>query len=809
MRKLDRFILKSYVGPFAATLLVVIFILMMEFLWLYIDELVGKGLGLRVIMEFLMWGVLTVLPLALPLSTLLAAVMTVGGMAEKNELFAMKSSGLPLTRIFAPIIGAAVVISVGAWFSGNYLVPKAYNEIFTLRDDIGRTKSEIKIPTGVFYEGIDGYILHVEKQNDEGTMYGVLVYDHTNRGGGNKTITVADSASMVMSKGKDYLLFDMYDGESYRETNDMRYRDTTLQLETIRFSKQELVIPLKNYAFRKSEDTRFGDQAKSMRLKDLHYEQDSLQRTRMDIQRKQYRYFLMLGYLHKHEQLDTSKVFAHSIPFEDEKFMKWDERGKEERAYQNASDKIQEISNVLATNKNELYEVDFYLRRASVEILKRLAQALACFILLFVGAPIGTLVKKGGLGVGAIISVMFFLLYYVIDIIGTKLANDGAMNIAAGVFISTFAFTIIGTLLMKNAVNDAQLFSMDSIKFWWKRKIRRFKSIFHKNRIVFMGTPEFAVASLDALVSKGYKVVGVVTVADKPSGRGLQMNESAVKKYALSHNIPVLQPLKLKDPEFLNALRKWKADLFVVVAFRMLPEDVWRMPKFGTFNLHAALLPQYRGAAPINWAVINGEKMTGVTSFMIDKDIDTGGIMLRQESRISETDTAGDVHDALMEIGSKIVVETVEGIFLNNIETRVQRSFIQGSEILKIAPKISRELCHIDWNDTSRNIYNLIRGLSPYPTAFTELAKEGTEPLQLKIFKAQISERTAPAGTIISDGKTYMDIGTSDGSISLLDIQLAGKKRMDIKSFLLGWREPESWGTTEGTSKAEIAKTKQ
>ena len=335
--------------------------------------------------------------------------------------------------------------------------------------------------------------------------------------------------------------------------------------------------------------------------------------------------------------------------------------------------------------------------------------------------------------------------------------------------------------------------------------------VFKKTRIVYMGTPEFAVAPLDALIQNGYNVVGVVTVADKPSGRGLKVNESAVKKYAVEHGIPVLQPLKLKDPEFLEQLAAWKADLFVVVAFRMLPEAVWTMPPLGTFNLHAALLPQYRGAAPINWAVINGERMSGVTTFMIDKDIDTGGIMLRQECRIGPDETAGDLHDKLMPIGADLVVQTVEGIIQHNIETRVQRSFIQGSEALKPAPKLTRELCHIDWNAPTAQVYNLIRGLSPYPTAYTELVRDGGQPVQLKIFGAEPVSADVPAaapGTVLSDGKSYLWIKTADGAIALKDIQLAGKKRMDISAFLLGFREPESYGTTPGTSSAEIAKTR-
>jgi methionyl-tRNA formyltransferase len=336
--------------------------------------------------------------------------------------------------------------------------------------------------------------------------------------------------------------------------------------------------------------------------------------------------------------------------------------------------------------------------------------------------------------------------------------------------------------------------------------------LFKKTRIVYMGTPEFAVAPLDELIKNGYNVVGVVTVADKASGRGLKINESAVKKYAVEHNIPVLQPVSLKDPEFLEALKAWKPDLFAVVAFRMLPKVVWEIPKLGTFNLHAALLPQYRGAAPINWAVINGEKTTGVTTFMIDEGMDTGGIMYRYDCRIEPEDTAGDVHDKLMEIGAKLVVNTVEAIIDRNVELRVQKSFIQGSEILHPAPKLTRELCHIDWDGKTRNIYNLIRGLSPYPAAFTELSKDD-KALQLKIYKSvkvtgeeyqtmleQNGISSAAPGTVLSDGKSYLAFSTADGAISVTEIQLAGKKRMAVKDFLIGFREPQTYTTTKGTS---------
>ena len=378
-----------------------------------------------------------------------------------------------------------------------------------------------------------------------------------------------------------------------------------------------------------------------------------------------------------------------------------------------------------------------------------------------------------------------------------------------GVFTSTIVLLPLGLFLSWRAINDAKLFNTDNIGSSWRRLKSKVMRTFRKTRIVYMGTPEFAVAPLEALIAAGHKVVGVVTVADKPSGRGLKVSESAVKKYAVSKGIPVLQPLKLKDPEFLEQLAAFKADLFVVVAFRMLPEAVWTMPPLGTFNLHAALLPQYRGAAPINWAVINGERMSGVTTFMIDKDIDTGGIMLRQECRIEDTDTAGDLHDKLMPIGADLTVQTVEGIIQKNIEMRVQRSFIQGAEVLKPAPKITKELCHIDWNAPSTQVYNLIRGLSPVPAAYTEIYLDGGEPVQLKIFGAARRKLDTPAeaGTILSDGKTYLAVATSDGAIDITDLQLAGKKRMDVKSFLAGFRDVTSYHTTKGTSAEEIRKT--
>lgn len=796
MKRLDRFILKAFIAPFMAILLVVVFILMMQFLWLYIDELVGKGLGLAVILEFLMWGVFTILPLALPLATLLASMMVVGQMAENNELMAIKASGISFARIISPLIFASATISIGAFYVGDRLVPVAYNEIFTLRDDIGKTKNEIKIPLGTFYDGIEGYILRVEDQNpDNGTYYGAMVYDHSDNKG-NVSITLADSASIKLSENKDYLTFTLFDGSNYQEDNTIRYADTTFALQHIDFKKQDLIIPLNNYSFEKSDTSRFGDQAKSMRNDELKQKSDSLHHYLDSLHESHYKALRTMRPFAMSRQLDTAYANMDREMFEDPEFMKWENLEEKSRAITKSYEALTRYSNEVGTMKFDVFEQEYQIRHFDIEFLKKFAQALACFILFFIGAPLGALIRKGGLGTSAIVSVLFFVLYWVVDISGNKLARDGALDAFTGAFTSAIVLIPIGAFLTWKAFHDSEIFNMDEIKIWWRKIKSKISRYFRPIRIVYMGTPEFAVKPLDKLIKNGYKVVGVVTVADKPSGRGLKLNESAVKKYAVEHNIPVLQPVKLRDPEFLEALRDWKADMFVVVAFRMLPEEVWTMPRLGTFNLHAALLPQYRGAAPINWAVINGEKRTGVTTFMIDKDIDTGKIIFREECKIDPKDNAGDVHDKLMEIGSELVSHTVECIIQGNVELRVQRSFIQGTEELKPAPKLTKELCHIDWTRNSKSIHNLIRGLSPYPAAYTELIAEGSDkPLALKIYESEIVDLHAEPGTILTDGKTYLAIATADSAISIKDMQLAGKKRMDVKSFLLGFRDADKYKT--------------
>ena len=300
-------------------------------------------------------------------------------------------------------------------------------------------------------------------------------------------------------------------------------------------------------------------------------------------------------------------------------------------------------------------------------------------------------------------------------------------------------------------------------------------------RIVFMGTPDFAVASLQALVENGYAVVAVVTAPDKPAGRGMQLKASAVKEYALSQNLPVLQPEKLKNPEFLEELKAFRADLQIVVAFRMLPEVVWNMPEMGTVNVHASLLPQYRGAAPINWAIINGEKETGVTTFRLKHEIDTGNILLQYKTQILPEDNIGTVYEKLMQQGAALLLKTVDGLVDGSISAQPQ----QETSASKHAPKIFKEDCQINWEHTAEAVHNLVRGLSPYPAAFTTL-----EGKQLKVFATswQQEAHQQSSGQYQTDGKTFLRFAAADGWVSVLDVQYEGKKRMPVADFLRGFR---------------------
>ncbi len=305
-------------------------------------------------------------------------------------------------------------------------------------------------------------------------------------------------------------------------------------------------------------------------------------------------------------------------------------------------------------------------------------------------------------------------------------------------------------------------------------------------RIIFMGTPEFAVASIDALVKAGCTIVGIVTAPDKTGGRGMHLQQSAVKKYAIDNDLFILQPEKLKNPEFLAQLKYLRADLQIVVAFRMLPEVVWSMPPMGSVNLHGSLLPQYRGAAPINWAVINGENETGVTTFKLKHEIDTGDILLQELFAISENDTAGDVHDRMKEIGAQLLVKTVKGLADKTLKETPQRSTLNSQlSTLKHAPKIFTETCKIDFTKTVNEVHNLIRGLSPFPGAFTFF-----DGKVLKIFKADIirQDDIKPLGVYQTDEKTFLHFTCYNGLIQVKELQLEGKKKMTVEEFLRGYR---------------------
>ncbi len=304
----------------------------------------------------------------------------------------------------------------------------------------------------------------------------------------------------------------------------------------------------------------------------------------------------------------------------------------------------------------------------------------------------------------------------------------------------------------------------------------------NKLRIIFMGTPDFAVASLQALIEANFNIVGVITAPDKPAGRGRKLKQSAVKEYALQKNLNILQPTNLKNLEFLKSLNTLRAELQIVVAFRMLPKEVWTMPKLGTFNLHASLLPEYRGAAPINWAIINGEAKTGVTTFFINEKIDTGALLLQEEVDIPTTFTAGELHDVLMTTGSKLIVKTIELIQNENYQT-----IKQSSLETKPAPKLNKENCKIDWTDSLNNIYNKIRGLCPYPSAWTTLINNSDE-IEIKIYKTEKikEEHTLKSGKIIFT-KKEIKVAVKNGYINILEIKIAGKRKMDTKSLLNGF----------------------
>ncbi len=476
LKKLDSFTLKSFLGPFIMTFLIVMFVLVMQFLWLYIDELVGKGLSFLVILEFLGWGSATLMPLALPLATLLASIMTLGDFGENNELLAMKAAGISLPRILAPLVIVAFIISIGAFFASNNLIPIAYDNIYTLRDDIGRTKEEIKIPSGIFYNGIEGYTLRVENTTDLGMMHEVMVYNHTlNKG--NTSLVIADSGKIRLTPDKANLIFTLYDGTSYEEENILKPKDTSFTLRKINFTEQEVIIPLDSYAFKKSEDSKYSSQVMTKSLQSLQKDRDSLESANNKVLANQVRRATRGSYLKHSSQLDSIANSRLKGVFPYDSLFKWKSLQQELDAYNMANTGLNDQLTNVKFFENELLQTAFPLRRTIIESYRKFTLSLACFIFFFIGAPLGAIIRKGGLGTPAIISIFFFVIYWVVDISGKKLANDGAVAPFIGTFISTFVLMPIGAFLTWKSTRDSSLFNIDAYTNFIKKLFSKAKKI--------------------------------------------------------------------------------------------------------------------------------------------------------------------------------------------------------------------------------------------------------------------------------------------------------------------------------------------
>lgn len=469
MKKLDFFVLRSFLGPFLLTFLIVIFVLMMQFLWLYIDELVGKGLSLGVIVEFLGWGSATLIPLALPLATLLASIMTMGSFGENNELLAMKAAGISLPRIILPIMVLSFIISIGAFFASNNLIPKAFSNIYSLRADIGKTKEEIRIPTGVFYNGIDNYVIRIDKRDKKsGTLRGVMVYDHS-RATGNKNITVADSGSIRLTKDKQNLIFTLYNGYSYQESEKNNYMDSTVTLQRIGFKKQELNVVLNNYAFERSSQGRFRNEIMSQNLKQLSHKRDSLDTLYSNVKIYQLKTLMTAGGLSFPGQFDSTGFKKLKYMPSADTLFNWTNVHSKKNSYSNAISQIQNASNIIDNFVMDEGQNSAQIRKVKIEWFRKFTLSIACLIFFFIGAPLGAIIRKGGLGTPVIVSMFFFVIYWVVDISGKKLATDGAISPAFGTLVSTFVLLPMGIFLTWKSTKDSSLFNIDAYLALFKK----------------------------------------------------------------------------------------------------------------------------------------------------------------------------------------------------------------------------------------------------------------------------------------------------------------------------------------------------
>lgn len=472
MKIFDRFLVRSFLGPLFLTIFIVLFVLVLQFLWVYIDELVGKGLGLKVILEFLFWGTCTVIPMALPLATLLASIMTMGNLGEFNELLAMKAAGISLQRIMRPLIILSFLVSVVAFFSANNLMPLAYKNIFALRDDISRTKEEIRIPTGIFYNGIDNYSLRVEHRDKATDMlYDVMVYNHSSRRG-NSSVTLADSGSIRLTEDKKNILFTLFSGETYEEGERKSVADTSFAMQRIKFEKQEIVIELTNYAFQRRDGDRFGSDVMAQGVRNLGHRRDSLDSLytiSLDLFQKR---MLIAGGLAFARQMDTSDRQQYKGDFPIEQLPDPSKSTQYPDLLNRAIGKVDQMINQVDNYMIEEVQIHLPLRRTKVEWYRKFTVAFACFIFFFIGAPLGAIIRKGGLGTPVIVSMLFFVVYYVIDISGKKLATDGSVTAAMGTLISSLVLLPLGVFLTYKATTDSALFNKDAYLVMI-RKIRK------------------------------------------------------------------------------------------------------------------------------------------------------------------------------------------------------------------------------------------------------------------------------------------------------------------------------------------------
>jgi len=463
MKRIDRYIITSYLGPMLLTFAIVLFVLVLQFIWLYIDEIVGKGLEFSVIAEFIFWGGVTFIPLALPLSTMLASLMTMGSMGENNELLAMKAAGMSVQRIIKPVVGIAAIVSLTAFYISNNILPAANLHIHSLMSDIRHKRSEIKIPTGIFYNGLVDYSIRIDRQNtNTNMMYNVILYDHTAQRG-NNSVTRADSGYIKFTSDKQYLIFKLFDGRTY-EDQQQNPGDTIYPFQIRYFTEQEVLIPLRGYEFKRGEnDERFKSGAKMKSLGTLGYESDSLRKQEKAITKEFSHNFPYRTNLVRSMEFDTLLLIKAQYfrPFAGDSIFNASTDEEKLNTITNAADRMSAAVSQIDMYVANFEQYDYTLRRTNIEWHRKFAMSIACLIFFFIGAPLGTIIRKGGLGVPAVISIFFFVLYWVVDISGAKLAREGVWDAVIGMWLSSAVLLPISIFITYKATTDSNLFNID------------------------------------------------------------------------------------------------------------------------------------------------------------------------------------------------------------------------------------------------------------------------------------------------------------------------------------------------------------